>query len=78
VAASGKASKGPPAATTPFLAFIEAAARGHYQAVLSALDSGGINVNEQDENGFTALIEASSSGYKDVVTLLLQRGASLD
>ncbi|KFY70852.1 hypothetical protein V499_08912 [Pseudogymnoascus sp. VKM F-103] len=51
-----------------------ASANGHTEAILRILDSG-VNVNEKDQFGLTALIRASWAGHESVVKLLLERGA---
>ncbi len=42
--------------------------------ILSKRESTGIDVNAEDENGCTALIEACISGNEEIVNLLLQQG----
>ncbi|KFZ14992.1 hypothetical protein V502_05822 [Pseudogymnoascus sp. VKM F-4520 (FW-2644)] len=49
-------------------------ANGHTDAILRLLDSG-VDVNEKDRFGLTALIRASWAGHESVVKLLLERGA---
>ncbi|OBT61982.1 hypothetical protein VE03_08641 [Pseudogymnoascus sp. 23342-1-I1] len=51
-----------------------ASANGHTDAILRLLDSG-VDVNEKDRFGLTALIRASWAGRESVVKLLLERGA---
>jgi DNA-binding NtrC family response regulator/ankyrin repeat protein len=58
-------------------AFVEAAAEGHLDAVLEALERG-VDVNVQNGFGDTALMEAAKNGHVPVVKLLLERGADVD
>jgi len=45
---------------------------------IQELISGGADINQQDEDGWTALFEACSSGNVEVVTLLVEAGADLN
>ena len=47
-------------------------------AVWRLLESGSVPVDELDERGQTALMEASKRGCKATATLLLERGAKID
>ncbi len=66
---------------SPFMSnidqFVQAAGRGDYY-VVSSLLSRGININEKNSYGYTALIIASIYGNERVVSLLIERGANLD
>jgi hypothetical protein len=61
-------------ASIEVIALGKASADGHTDAILRILDSG-IDVNEKDPFGLTALIRASWAGRESVVKLLLERGA---
>ena len=50
---------------------------GHTVRVRQLLDEGA-PVDEKDENGRTALMQASLGGYTEVVQLLLGKGAAVD
>ncbi len=54
------------------LEFIDAAGKGSVKAVKEFLDAG-INSNAKNKDGYTALIYATSNGYKDIVKLLLAK-----
>lgn len=56
---------------------LKAVKEGEIVAVKELLDNG-IDVNLRDENGMTALIQASSQGHTDIVRLLLERGAAVN
>ena len=43
-------------------------------AVRSLLRTGGVDPNQEDENGVTALIEACLAGYSDLVAVLINEG----
>ena len=49
--------------------------RGEYAAIAATLLTAGVEVNTQDDLGFTALIHAAANGYTDAVAILLNRGA---
>ncbi len=61
------------------LQFIDAAEKGNINAVKDFLDAG-VNINAQDDIvvGRTALREAAKNGHKEVVSLLLARGANVN
>jgi ankyrin repeat protein len=40
--------------------------------------SRGFDVNKQNEDGMTALMQAAGEGYADLVALLLARGADME
>jgi hypothetical protein len=48
-----------------------ASANGHKEIVAFLLEKG-IDVNQQDKDGFTALMEASWKGHKEIVQMLMQ------
>jgi ankyrin repeat protein len=52
-------------------ALLRASRAGHADTVKSLLNSPGVDVNAQDENGSTPLIEAARNGHDDVVEALL-------
>jgi ankyrin repeat protein len=53
---------------------LEAAAHGDLVEVKNLLEAG-VNINAKNENGITALMLAATSGYGDIVELLLAQGA---
>ena len=57
--------------------FVSAADRGDYD-VVSSLLSRGIDIDQKNRYGNTALIDASSMGHERVVSLLIERGANID
>ena len=57
--------------------FIKAAERGDYDLVCSLL-SRGVDINQKNSYGYTALILASYNGHERVVSLLIERGANID
>jgi ankyrin repeat protein len=56
------------------LEFVSAAQRGNLNRIRQLLDQG-INVNTVDKGGWTALCQAAYNGHKDILQLLLDRGA---
>jgi uncharacterized protein len=54
---------------------IDLAANGCTDCVIGLLQLYDADVNEIDENGDTALIQAAAAGYKDTVLALLEYGA---
>ncbi|KAA5540659.1 ankyrin repeat domain-containing protein [Roseiconus nitratireducens] len=58
-------------------AFRKAAFDGKLRVVEVCLDEG-LDVNEPDENGFTALAMASYNGHTQIAKLLLENGADVD
>ena len=56
-------------------AIVWAAGKGHFSIVKLLLERGA-NINAQDDNGWSALSEASYDGHAKVVELLLQKKAS--
>lgn len=58
--------------------FFEAAAGGDSAAVAQFLDKNSGGINEKDDSGQTALMQAATYGHKDVVALLLERGAAVN
>ncbi|OBT77577.1 hypothetical protein VF21_04549 [Pseudogymnoascus sp. 05NY08] len=64
----------PGTASVEVIALGNASANGHTDTILRILDSG-VDVNEKDQFGLTALIRASWAGRESVVKLLLERGA---
>lgn len=57
---------------------LTAAARGGQSAVLELLIDKGVDVNEKDSYGRTALMAAASAGQTEAVRTLLDRGAKID
>lgn len=45
--------------------------------MLELLLSQGVDVNERDQASYTALMHAAQQGHKEVVALLLHRGAAI-
>ena len=62
------------AQSTPDMKLREAAYFGRVEVVRDAL-SAGADVNNQDENGYTALMWAAESNREDIAQLLLENGA---
>jgi len=54
-----------------------ASCSGNIQAVEYLLDQGYYNINDQDAEGRTALIEAAAGGHKALYDMLVERGADL-
>ena len=67
----------PPTAKAPDISIHEAAALGNIEAVKQFLDSG-TDVNAKDETGGTPLDEAAGWGRKDIVELLIAKGADVN
>jgi len=66
-----------PPASTPIRNLLEACKKGDTIIVEHLLDEG-VDVNAQDENGWTALMAASEWDHLQVVKLLLSRNANVD
>lgn len=62
-------------AETPVPKLIEAAEKGNLEELRSALDSPETNINDVDKHGATALMYAVRRGRKDIVELLIDKGA---
>lgn len=60
---------------TPVPKLIEAARGGNIEEVKRALTNPETNINEVDKHDSTALMYATESGHKDMVELLLDKGA---
>ncbi len=60
-----------------FLPLFVAAREGNLSEVKRLLD-GGVNVNERDEKGVTALLGAAAKGQYEVAKFLLKKGANVD
>lgn len=54
------------------------AAVGGYENVVQVLIESGANVEEQNENGHTPLMEAASAGHVKVAQILLDAGAGIN
>jgi hypothetical protein len=54
-----------------------ASERGHKEIVQMLLQDKNINVNQQDENGQTALMRASEKGHEEIVQMLETRAGTL-
>ena len=67
----------PPTAKAPDISIHEAAALGNIEAVKQFLDSG-TDVNAKDKTGGTPLDEAAGWGRKDIVELLIAKGADVN
>jgi ankyrin repeat protein len=67
----------PTTAKAPDISIHEAAALGDIEAVKQFLDSG-TDVNAKDKTGGTPLDEASGWGRKDIVELLIAKGADVN
>lgn len=59
------------------LEFLKAVKKGDFQAVRRSLDSGAKIESFTPQNGKTALLEACSRGYEEIIKLLIERGADL-
>ncbi|UOF00800.1 ankyrin repeat domain-containing protein [Bdellovibrio reynosensis] len=57
---------------------IEAARTGNMESIKESLEQGKLNINSQDEEGYTPLISAAAGGQIDVVELLLKNGADIE
>jgi ankyrin repeat protein len=57
---------------------IEAVEQGDLQRVAAILDTRGELVNQRDEAGSTPLLYAALRGHREVVWLLLERGAEVN
>ena len=57
---------------------IEAMRSNNPQGAKAALSETGINVNEKDSEGYSALYIATAYGFKDIVKLLLDKGAEVN
>ena len=57
---------------------ITAAEEGNYEEVGKLLSFGIIDVNGENEHGETAVFKAALKGHKDIVQLLIDRGADLN
>ncbi|KAG3198516.1 hypothetical protein PC128_g5962 [Phytophthora cactorum] len=57
--------------------FYECAAEGDLECLEEILDSGRVGVNDVDVDGFTALMVAAAEGHRDVVRVLIRRGADV-
>lgn len=51
---------------------------GGFEEVVRILIESGANVEEQNENGHTALMEAASAGHVTVAQILLEAGAGIN
>ncbi|KAL7683406.1 putative ankyrin repeat-containing domain-containing protein [Plasmopara halstedii] len=58
--------------------FYECAAEGDLECLEEIIESGHVNVNDVDVDGFTALMVAAAEGHRDVVHALLRRGADVN
>ncbi len=58
--------------------FIQAAEEGNEETVLSFLNRNEVNVNDKDNDGFTALIWAAANNNERMVSLLIDRGADVN
>ena len=56
---------------------LEAVKKGEYKKV-EELIKRGANVNEKDNDGWTALMHAASRGHKEIVELLIKNGANVN
>jgi ankyrin repeat protein len=61
-------------------AFLKASYRGHLDAMkyLAEGEEDGTDINSTDRQGWTALHNAASKGYLEVVMWLAERGATID
>ena len=57
---------------------IEAAKQGNLEEARSILDSNGMLVNERDASGAAALHYAAFNGHREMVRLLVDRGAAIN
>ena len=57
---------------------LEASKHGHADRVAVLLQSPYLEVNSQNNDGYTALMKASLNGFIEVVRLLLEKGARVD
>ena len=58
--------------------FIDAAGKGDENTVLSLLLTSKVNINDTDVYGFTALMNAVAYNHKEVVSLLIDKGADIN
>ena len=58
--------------------FLQAADNGNTSLVHSLLLSEGIDINMKNKAGFTALIYATAQDNKEIVSLLIKKGADLN
>ncbi len=72
-----EATPEPPKAKAPDISIHEVAALGNIEAVKQFLDSG-TDVNAKDKTGGTPLDEAVGWGRKDIVELLIAKGADVN
>lgn len=58
------------------LSFLEAAKAGDFEEVRRQINRG-VDINFEDDAGFTALHFAAQNGFLDIVNLLIQKGANV-
>ena len=59
------------------ISLIEAARNGSASTIRTLINEG-VNINDADANGITALIMASSAGNLEAVKILIEKGANKD
>ena len=76
-APSPEAKPEPPTAKAPNISIWDAAAKGNIEAVKYHL-AAGVDVNSNGYRGFTPLHYAARNGHKEIVELLIAKGADVN